>query len=172
LNDCFILLKALNSFLRCKELKMKKCGNILGIVSISIIVSLNGCGIGNVKTCQYVPFPDQSKEIENPDMVRIYIGRPTSLEHDRPIKIMDGDTYIGDIGPYGYLCWEREPGQATITLINDKGDRFIEELRTEKGKVYYFQQYLWPIANTRIRIRTKTESLEYMGECSPPETNE
>ena len=46
---------------------MKKA--LLYLVIILLFAMTTGCA----STKQFVPLPDQSKQIENPDMVRIYV---------------------------------------------------------------------------------------------------
>lgn len=121
-------------------------------------------------TQQYVDYPDQSKEVQNPEMARIYLCRPTSISKGINFEVSDGNIHIGDIGRRGYLCWERKPGTVTIMskAIGDVGDIGIVSLTVLKGQVYYIQQYVWPIANNKLSQRNKVDGINMMNECSPP----
>ena len=121
-------------------------------------------------TQQYVDYPDQSKEVENPKMARIYLCRPTSISKGINFKVTDGDIHIGDIGQRGYLCWERKPGTVTIMSkpMGNVGDIGIVSFTVLKGQVYYIQQYVWPIANNKLSQRDKVDGINMINECSPP----
>src|SRR5262245_6355193 len=71
---------------------------------------------------QFVRFPAQDKPIEDPEKGRIYVLRKPWLwnlaSRITLVKVCDGDATIGSIaGHRGFLCWEREPGQARISCM-------------------------------------------------------
>ena len=93
---------------------------------------------------QLVHFPDQDKPIEDAEKGRIYVIRHPWLwnlaSHIALVSVGDGDLEIGSIaGHLGFLSWERDPGQATITSFPG---RVI--VTVEKGKVYYILLHLEP----------------------------
>ncbi len=148
---------------------MKKTIALLFVLGAMMTVS--GCW-GQSKTIQYVSFPKTAQRfesIDNPEMARIYIARPTKLEHNRAFTIMDGDTRLADIGPYGYVCWERKPGKTALSTSHVEGDHYKVDMDIEKGQIYYFQMYCWPISNSNIRPRTIDDGLGILRECLPPD---
>ena len=54
------------------------------------------------------------------------------------IEITDNDKRIGSTIKHGYLCWEREPGHATIK--SKVANNSSLELEAEKGNSYYIQE--------------------------------
>src|SRR3954470_6009350 len=99
---------------------------------------------------QLVHFPVQAKSTEDPDKGRIYVMRHPWLfnlaSHMALLTIWDGTQEIGTIaGHRGFLCWEREPGQVTISAVAPgfEGTNRVNIL-IEKGKVYYIVQGLAP----------------------------
>src|SRR5215831_16521262 len=73
---------------------------------------------------QLVHFPAQDKPIEDSEKARIYVMRKPWLwnmaSHMAIVTVRDGEETIGSIaGHRGYLCWEREPGQARISCVGD-----------------------------------------------------
>lgn len=88
--------------------------------------------VGCAYSRQYVPLPDQSKTVENPELARIYVLRPQSTAAAFKMPIWDGESKIGKIGGHGFLCWERPPGDAEISCW-----KIYFPVRLEKGNVYY-----------------------------------
>ncbi len=73
------------------------------------LLALSGCATTN----QFVPFPDQAKDVSRPDKGRIYVMRPERMFGGAlSFDILDGDTLIGQLAGGGVVSWEREPGQA------------------------------------------------------------
>lgn len=153
---------------------MKK--NTLLLCCLGTAVCVTGCSFLNATvfdetiTQQYVDYPDQSKEVQDPRMARIYLCRPTSICKGVTFKVTDGDVHIGDIGRRGYLCWERKPGKVEIMSkpIGKAGDMGMVTFTALKGHVYYIQQYVWPIANNRLSQRSRADGVNMINECSPP----
>jgi hypothetical protein len=154
--------------------EMKKIAILL--LFTGMIFGASGCSFMNATvfddsiTQQYVAYPDQSEDVANPEMARIYLCRPTSVCKGISFKVMDDKTHIGDIGRRGFLCWERKPGTVTVksTAIDVKGDIGYVSFPVFKGKVYYIQQYIWPIANNKLRQRGIEDGLNLINECTPP----
>ncbi len=80
------------------------------ILSAAALV-VTGCS----STQQFVPFPDQSKVVEDPSMGRIYVMRPATVGAAISMDVADDGKIIGSTGPHGFLCWERKPGDAVIS---------------------------------------------------------
>ncbi len=133
------------------------------IVTVSLFIG--GCA----STRQYVPLPDQSKTIENPDKARIYVMRPTVFGAAISMSVQDGDKAIGKTGPNGYLSWERDPGQA---LISSKAENtYSLDVDVEKGMTYYILQHVrtgfW-IARTKLELLSLSKGLEALKNCKAP----
>jgi hypothetical protein len=117
---------------------------------------------------QYVPFPNQSVEVENPERCRIYVLRPKPAV-SFTMTVRDGDVFIGDTGPRSYFCWEREAGVAVITSKAE--NRSTVTLETQKGKVYYFIQHvqlgMWTARNVLERVDDE-EGRRLLRQCGAP----
>ncbi len=153
---------------------MKKIAILL--LFTGLIFGASGCSFMNATvfdetvTNQYVAYPDQSEDVANPEMARIYLCRPTSVSKGINFKITDDKTHIGDTGNRGFLCWERKPGTVKIksTPISVHGDIGYVSFPVVKGQVYYIQQYVWPVANNRLAQRGIGDGLTMINECTPP----
>lgn len=117
---------------------------------------------------QYVPFPSQAVEVENPDRCRIYVMRSKPM-NSFIMTVRDGDVFIGDTGPRSYFCWEREAGRMTLTSKAE--NRSTVTLDLEKGRVYYFIQHVqlggWSVRNALERV-DEAEGLLRLRECGAP----
>ncbi len=105
----------------------------------SILISLfllTGCA----GVQQFVPFPDQSVKVENPNFSRFYVLRPTAFGSAIKIDIYDNIGHIGKTGPNSFLSWEREPGDITITGEAENDSNLL--INSEAGEVYYVQQHI------------------------------
>jgi len=142
---------------------MKK-GIQLIIVAICMAL-LAGCA----STTQYVPFPDQSKRVEDPSKARIYVVRPTAFGAAISFSVRDGITAIGETGPNGYLCWERPGGQMEVIGKAENTSRLPVEV--EQGTVYYIQQHvrmgMWQARN-ELSLLSEDEGKKKVGKCKPP----
>ena len=111
----------------------KKAGSY---IVVGLLVLLCGC---STTTKQFVPLPDQSKGIDNPQLGRIYVMRPSDFANLMTIRVDDGSKTIGHIGAQSYLCWEREPGDTEIR--GHAGNTVVLTLTVNKGESYYIWQY-------------------------------
>ncbi len=138
------------------------------ICGLSVLIIISGCA----STVQYVPLPDQTKKIEDPNKARIYVARPTSFGSAIPINISDGGKLIGHTGPNGYLCWERDPGK---TELKGKAENTSTlTLNMEKGTVYYVQQHInmgFFIARNKLRQMIDDEGEKKVAKCKSPTVN-
>ena len=135
------------------------------LAACGLISLMTGCA----STKQYVHFPDQSKSIENPEMARIYVVRPTSFGGAISMNVSDGDKLIGQTGPNGYLCWERVPGETTIKGKAENSSQLT--LNTEQGESYYVQQHVklgFLIAGNKLSLLSEKEGKEKVSQCKPP----
>jgi hypothetical protein len=118
-----------------------KCG--LGLM---ICVLSTGCAS---QSYQVVHFPNQGTSVEDAKKGRIYLMRQTSSisipSRTRLMIVYDGDQEIGTVGNYGFLCWEREPGQAVITFPPYSAPPFV--LTIEKDRTYFIQVRVKPMVN-------------------------
>jgi len=132
---------------------------------VPVLCLFSGCA----STRQYVPLPDMSKRIGNPQQSRIVVMRPGRAWASVPVAVRDGETRIGRIGPNGYLCWERPPGATTVTTEGRGAGK--RHLTLQPGQDYYL------IASTRLRLsgwRHRLMPAEWSGGlmvldgCKPP----
>ena len=128
--------------------------------------------VGCASTTQFVPFPEQSKRVSDPNKARIYVVRPTSFGYCVSMSVRDGDKLIGDTGPNGYLCWERDPGKTEI--LGKAENRARLPLDVEKGMVYYIQQHVrmgWLIARNKLSQLTEADGKAKVKRCKSPKIN-
>lgn len=88
---------------------------------------------------QYVPFPNQTRDIEDVRKARIYVIRnnPSLSLPSRTVRVYvyDGDKKIGVIsGRHGYLCWDEHQVnqqslhiQDCLTLIKKPRSNLLSE---------------------------------------------
>lgn len=125
--------------------------------------------VGCASTKQYVAIPNQSAIVENPEKARIYVLRPVSIGGMVPMEVQDGEIVVGETGPRGALCWERDPGPADITSHAENVD-FLR-IETEKGMVYYLLQKVkmgFFVARTKLELLMKDEGPETLQKCKLP----
>ena len=75
-----------------------------------LVFILAGCA----HATQYVPLPDQAKEIDDPAKGRIYVIRPTRFGFAVPMEISDDGQAIGKTVGHSYVSWERGPGNVVL----------------------------------------------------------
>jgi hypothetical protein len=144
--------------------------------ALILLLLINGCGT----TSQTVRFPDQTKLVEEQGKGRIYvIGKPFFMNiasHSFPISVNADYKLVGYILGHSYLCWEREPGIATIF-----SDMRID-LNIESGKVYYVLAHIGPAWETvnflvpgsgeivvRLEVVNEEKGRKALLEAKPPE---
>jgi hypothetical protein len=100
-----------------------------------VLLLLAGCA-----TRQLVSFPDPQAAVQDPRKSRIYVMRDPNfwrfnlVSLFRKIRVLDGAVEIGSIaGQRGCLSWEREPGDASLSV---PGEAYLG-LTVEKGSAYY-----------------------------------
>lgn len=93
---------------------MMRHGQLIPI--LMTIVLIGGCASLHV---QDTPFPNQANAIDDMNKARVYVVRHPWLiniaSYNIPVEVYDGSKKIGIIDRRGYLCWEREPGDTTIS---------------------------------------------------------
>ena len=122
--------------------------SISRFVSIFLAMSLlGGCAFQHV---QNVPLPNQANNIDDVNKVRVYVIRKPWLfnlaSHIALVQVYDGGKKIGSIaGHRGYLSWEREPGDTTISAEPGmiSGSDSID-VTLKKGNVYYTTEQTKP----------------------------
>jgi hypothetical protein len=126
---------------------------------------LTGCA----STVQHVPFPDQSKRVEDDAKGRVYVMRPATVGSAISMSVSDDGKLIGKTGPHGFLCWERKPGE-TIVSSTAEGVSSVP-LSIEAGHVYYIFQHLRMgllIARNELEIVSEESGRKVLKKCHPP----
>ncbi len=122
--------------------------------------------VGCASTRQYVPFPDQTKLVENPEMARIYVIRPSVVGFAIKTEIKDGRQTIGYLGAKQFLCWERKEGETVISGKSENESSIT--LNLVKGHVYYIEQHIhlgiWKSRN-RLSLLTPLEGRKKIAIC-------
>ena len=146
-------------------------GKLFKIFTFGIAMAffISGCA----STTQFVPFPDQAKRLDDSNNARIYVVRPTSFGSAVGMKVSDAEKPIGETGPNGYLCWERQPGDAEVVSKAENTSRLT--LKTEKGTVYYIQQHVQLgilFARNKLTLLSEAEGKEKLKNCKPPKVKQ
>jgi hypothetical protein len=136
------------------------------IHSLSLVLLLfTGCASPQ----QLFHFPDQSKVVEDPSKGRIYVIRPKLTGIGIPSEISDDGESIGNTGPRSFLCWERKPGNATISGETDNTSEV--NVNVQPGEVTYIIQTLhfgWITTDNRLDTVNEDEGKEALKKCKPP----
>ena len=87
--------------------------------------------------------PDQSVEITNQDMSRVYLVRPAqTYGKAMGVVIFDGQAEIGKVGTGSFLCWERPAGRTLMRAVYQPVEpqrapqEGLLDLNTEPGRAY------------------------------------
>lgn len=85
------------------------------------------------------------------------------------MHVRDDGRLIGSTGPGGYLCWERNAGDAVISCQTESKSEIKLEVRS--GTVYYILQRIRMgvgIARNRLEIVGNEEAQNILKKCHPP----
>lgn len=85
-------------------------------------------------------FPSKDITLEDPNLARIYVVRPTHFGSAIPISINDGGKEIGQTGSNTFLCWERKPEEVSLTSEAENDSCLILDVKA--GEIYYIQQHI------------------------------
>ena len=130
-----------------------------------VLLLFTGCASSQ----QFVHFPDQSKVVEDPSKGRIYVIRPKMTGLGIPSDINDDGASIGNTGPRSFICWERKPGDATISGTVDNTSEV--KVKVQAGGVNYIIQTLhfgWLITTNRLDIVSEDAGKAALKKCKPP----
>jgi hypothetical protein len=124
---------------------------------------------------QKVPYPAQDVPVSRPDLSRIYLLRESSVRGVlQSIRVLDGDTEIGEIKSDDYLCWERPAGRSLVKLYYQGSSVWMGEteglldLRTEPGKRYVYSIGLtYPERKPETKLLSDKEAQEILASRSP-----
>ena len=133
------------------------------IFLVSLLVS--GC----ISNEQYVYFPDQNKIIEDPNKGRIYVIGPKLAGVRIAPQISDDGESIGNTSARGFLCWERRPGETTISGKTDNTSEVT--VNVEAGKAIYIIQAVsigWTSTDNQLHVVSEQEGREALKACRPP----
>jgi uncharacterized protein DUF2846 len=136
---------------------------LLGLFSAGAFL-LGGCS----STWQYVKAPNQGLKVADTSKARIYLIRADSGSKMASTRISDNGVLIGNTGPGGYLCWEREPGKMRITSVS--AGEAAAELTVAAGGVYYVTQRVdpgWVYGKSSLTIVPEETGLALVSSCKP-----
>jgi hypothetical protein len=148
---------------KIRKLKTVKIRTALFIFVIPLLVS--GCASNE----QFVHFPDQSKIVEDPGKGRIYLIRPKLAGIGISPDISDDGESIGSTSPRGFLCWERKPGDTTVSAKTDNTSEVTVNVKA--GEVSYIFQTIhfgWINTDNRLDIVSEQEGRDALKKCKPP----
>jgi hypothetical protein len=83
-------------------------------------------------------------------------------------RISDNGVLIGNTGPRGYLCWEREPGTVKVTSVS--AGQAETELTVAAGGVYYLLQRVNPgfvYGKSSLTILPEEAGAALLKSCKP-----
>ena len=84
---------------------IRSCMTVIVLIELALVA---GCA----STKQYAPISKGSGTApSHPNLVRIYLMRPSITGSAEAFEVQEGKTAVGKVGPRGYLCWERPPGE-------------------------------------------------------------
>jgi hypothetical protein len=124
---------------------------------------------GCASSLQSAHFPDQAKIVEDPGKGRIYVIRPGLTGIGITTDVRDDGKLIGSTGPHGFLCWEREPGDATITCTAENVSEV--QVAVQAGKVNYIVEQLdfgWITTSSRLEVVSEDAAGIALKKCKPP----
>ena len=133
--------------------------------AVVAVLFLSGCAGAK----QYLPLPDLTVPVENPDYGRIYVLRPTPFGSAVSMKVREGIKNIGVTGPNSFLAWEREPGPASIVSKAENDE--VLNFEVEKGKAYYVQQHVrmgLMEARNELELLSEDEGKALLSKCKAP----
>jgi len=88
-----------------------------------------------------------------------FVGGAVSFE------VQEGSRVVGRIGPGGYLCWERPPGE--VSLVDPKVTYETLRFEAEKGRTYYVG---WSISmfdpSPRMTLLSEDAGRKTLQQCS------
>jgi hypothetical protein len=137
---------------------------ILTLATCTAALFFAGCA----GTKQFVPMPDQTKSVEDPAKGRIYLMRPSSFGAAVGMNVADNGHPIGNTGPQGYLCWEREPGDVIVSSASENTSRV--SLPVRPGSIHYVLQNIrWGIwvARTDLEVVDEVRGSAELKKCKP-----
>ena len=111
--------------------------------------------------------------IENQEMIRVYVIRATGLGSAISTNIYDDNRLIGTTGPNGYLCWEREAGKTEILAKAENKSKVY--LDTEPGEICYIKQDIQLgvlMARTKLELVNEEQGKKLLKKCKPPKMKE
>ncbi len=136
-------------------------------IAIFFVIPLlvSGCASND----QYVHYPDQTKIVEDANKGRIYLIRPKLAGIGISPDITDDGEAIGCTSPRGFLCWERKPGNTTISGKTDNTS--VVTVDVKAGEVTYIIQTIdfgWITTENRLDIVSEQEGKEALKKAKPP----
>ena len=98
--------------------------------------------------------------------------RPATVGAAITMHVSDSGKLIGETGPHGYLCWERSPGETTISSTSEGVS--TAPLTIQAGESYYLFQHIrmgmW-IARNELEIVDQEKGKKVLAKCKPPKVN-
>ncbi len=96
-----------------------KVVSFLTIASVVAVLLFGACAAS--PSAQEIPMPDQTVELENPNLARIYIYRnDQEWGTTHYVTIYQGDVKVGMLGEDDYFCWEYHPGRTTLRVVIER----------------------------------------------------
>jgi hypothetical protein len=121
-------------------MNMKSVASRLRLLPLAVLLAVGACAAPSV---QKVPMPDQSVDIADRTMSRVYLVRPRQTYGKiTGVVVFDGQAEIGKVGTGSYLCWERPAGRTLMRAVYQPVEpqrapqEGLLDLNTEPGQVY------------------------------------
>ncbi|MBU4563965.1 MAG: hypothetical protein KMY53_06300 [Desulfarculus sp.] len=116
---------------------MKKLVNAACLTgSLLVFILLAGCATGPT---QYVPLPEHLNAAPAPGKARVCVIRGyVFFTGEAGVSYIDEDgRFMGNLINGSYICWERLPGVAQLSIRNLDNVYYRGNLPVEPGMVYY-----------------------------------
>jgi len=136
-----------------------------------VTVALEAIRPGELEKAGPVPLPSVSDEDllkpgGNSQKARICVFSPYPTGDDFfYFRILDNDDAVGLTRARTFLCWEREPGPATISVSDDR--HYAMELKTVGGRTYFLEQTAGAFSGLKLRLIDDKRAAELLAKCVP-----
>jgi hypothetical protein len=88
------------------------------------------------------------------------------------MQVSDGGKLIGQTGPHGFLCWERAPGETTISSTSEGVS--TAPLTVQAGETCYLFQHIRMgllIARNELKIVDEKAGKRVLAKCKQPKVD-
>ena len=114
----------------------------IAILTVTTVIFLGACGTS--PSMQEIPMPDQTVDLENPNLARIYLFRnDQEWGTTHYVTVYQDDERLGMLGEEDYFCWEHHSGRSNLTVVIERSGlqsgtkQGVEGLDLRPGMILY-----------------------------------